>query len=177
MAFKTNTVPHIGEILFVDPGVPDLVTILGSLRPGVEAIVLDRARPASRQIGTALADRDVDTVHVIAHGAPGRVSFAAGTWSAETIDDEAADFAAIGAALGVGGELRLWSCDTGADTAGALFVERLAQATGVDIATAPGRVGAAALGGGWNLTSHPHLAPSQPPLTAAGGEPVSDVLD
>jgi hypothetical protein len=33
---------------------------------------------------------------------PGRVSFAAGDWSAETIEDVAEDLAAIGPALGGG---------------------------------------------------------------------------
>ncbi len=67
------------EVLFVDPGVPDIATIFGNLRPGVEAIVLDKSQPAARQMAAALAGRrDLDAVHVIAHGAPGRVSFAAG---------------------------------------------------------------------------------------------------
>jgi hypothetical protein len=42
------------EFLFVDPNVADLDTILGNLRPGVAAIVLDPGRPAARQIATAL---------------------------------------------------------------------------------------------------------------------------
>ena len=70
------------EILFVDPAVSDIATILGGLRPEVEAIVLDSSRPAARQISAALRERrGLDAVHVIAHGAPGRVSFAAGEWS------------------------------------------------------------------------------------------------
>ena len=67
------------EILFVDPSVSALGTILGNLRPGVEAIVLDSARPAARQIASALdGRRGLRSVHIMAHGAPGRVSFAAG---------------------------------------------------------------------------------------------------
>ena len=106
---------HNREILFLDPAVADRETILGNLRPEVEAIVLDTARPAARQIAAALdGRRGLDAVHVIAHGAPGRVSFAAGDWSAETLADEAEDLAAIGLALAADGDLRLWSCDTAA---------------------------------------------------------------
>src|ERR1700730_8274644 len=74
------------EVLFIDPAVSDRGTILGNLRPGVEAILLDRTRPAAHQIAAALAGREgLGAVHIIAHGAPGRVSFAAGDWSAETL--------------------------------------------------------------------------------------------
>ena len=74
------------EILFVDPSVSDIATILSGLRPEVEAIVLDSSRPAARQIAEALRGRrGLDAVHVIAHGAPGRVRFAAGEWSATTL--------------------------------------------------------------------------------------------
>jgi hypothetical protein len=38
------------EILFVDPDVPDLMTILLGLRPEVEAILLDAKTPAVRQM-------------------------------------------------------------------------------------------------------------------------------
>ena len=96
------------EVLFIDPAVSDRGTILDNLRPEVEAIVLDRTRPAARQIAAALEDRQaLGAVHVIAHGAPGRVSFAAGDWSAATFEDEAEDFAQIGRALAASGDLRL----------------------------------------------------------------------
>ena len=152
------------EILFLDPRVADIETLLGHLRPEVEAILLDPVRPAARQIAAAVAGRrGLDAVHVIAHGAPGRVSFAAGDWSAATLEEEAEDLAAIGQALGAGRNVNLWSCQTAAGPAGAAFIAGLARASGADIAAATGRVGAAALGGGWELA-----AAAQPPLTAAG---------
>ena len=79
--------------------------------PGVEATVLDAVWPAARHTVLALDGRsDLDAVHIIAHGAPGRVSFAAREWSTRTLNDAAEDFAAIGRALCAGGELRLrWS--------------------------------------------------------------------
>jgi Domain of unknown function (DUF4347) len=121
---------RVSEMLFVDASVDDLETILGNLRPGVEAVVLDRAAPPARQIAVALHGvRGLDAVHVIAHGAPGRVSFAAGHWSVETVENEPDDFAAIGRAIAVHGDLRLWSCRTGAGVPGGRFAARLARAT------------------------------------------------
>jgi hypothetical protein len=151
------------EILFVDPGVADIATLLGHLRPEVEAILLDPARPAARQIAAAVAGRHgLDAVHVIAHGAPGRVSFAAGDWSAATLEEEAADLAAIGQALGAGRNVYLWSCQTAAGPAGAAFIAGLARASGADIAAATGRVGAAAFGGGWELIAASPPRPGPP---------------
>src|SRR5579864_7774984 len=94
------------EILFVDPSVSHLDTILGGLRPDVDAIVLDGAVPVARQIAGALDGCcGLTAVHLMAHGAPGRVSFAAGEWSIATIENEGEDVAAIGRALASDGEL------------------------------------------------------------------------
>jgi collagen type VII alpha len=73
---------RMSEILFVDPSVSNLDMILENLRPEVEAIVLDANESAARQMAAALHGRQgLDAIHVIAHGAPGRVSFSAGDWS------------------------------------------------------------------------------------------------
>jgi hypothetical protein len=43
------------EILFLDPGVSDIETLLAHQRSEVEAILLDPVRPAARQIAAAVA--------------------------------------------------------------------------------------------------------------------------
>ena len=165
------------ELLFVDPGVFDLDTILGNLRPEVEAIVLDAGSPVARQMAAVLEHRHgLDAVHVIAHGAPGKVIFSSGEWSAVTVADDAADLATVGQALAADGELRLWSCDAGVGALGERFVECVAQASGADVVAASGRIGAAALGGRWELTARACGGAAQPPLTAAGVAGYAGVL-
>ena len=157
------------ELLFVDPSVSDLGTILRNLRPEVEAIVLDAKRPAARQIAKALEGRDgLDAVHIIAHGAPGRVSFAAGEWSAQTLRDDELDLAAIGQALGAGGEMLVWSCNAGAGAAGMNFIDALSRAAGTPVAAANSLVGSPALGGDWKLNVRMEDAEARPPLTLGG---------
>ena len=159
------------EILFLDPGVSDIETLLGHLRPEVEPILLDPVRPAARQIAAAVAgERDLDAVHVIAHGAPGRVSFTAGDWSAATLEEAAEDLAAIGQASAPAAISPMELPDCRRSRGCGLFAG-LARASGADIAAATGLVGAAALGGGWELT-----AAAQPPLTAAGVAAYAGVL-
>ncbi len=118
--------------------------------------------------------RGLDAFHVIAHGAPGRVSFAAGDWSAETLKDEAADFAAIGAALAPSGDLRLWSCLAGAGKAAEALLEGLAWATCAHISAATSLVGAAALGGGWELAARSRATAARPSLTTVAQPPLTD---
>ena len=157
------------EILFVDPAVSDIATILGGLRPEVEAIVLDSSRPAARQISAALRDRrGLDAVHVIAHGAPGGVRFAAGEWSADNGGRGRRRFGCDRLGAGRGRQSRLWSCRTGAGDEGADFVALLARAAGAHVGAATHKVGAAALGGAWTLALGAYVAAARPPLTEAG---------
>jgi hypothetical protein len=140
------------EFLFVDPFVPDLKTLLENLRPESQAVVLDERRPAAKQMAEVLEGvGGLDAIHIVAHGAPGRLCFTAGEWSAETLGRDARAFSTIGRVLAQDGDLRLWSCDTGRGAAGEAFVEALEDATGVYVGAASALVGAAALGGQWEL--------------------------
>jgi collagen type VII alpha len=159
---------YVSEFLFVDPSVDDIETILSGLRSGVEAKVLDARTPAARQIALALDGiHDLEAVHVITHGSPGRVNFSAGEWSMATLKDQAEDLAAIGRALAAGGQLRLWSCDSAAGADGAVFIDAFARAAGADVAAATGRIGAAVRGGSWGLTAFAYRPFAKPPLTPA----------
>jgi len=167
---------RLSEILFVDPFVSDLDIILRNLRVEVEAIVLDASHRPARQMAAAIEGRyGLEAVHIIAHGAPGRVRFAAGEWSADTLEEDVQDFAAIGVALSKGGDLRLWSCCTGAGSVGTAFVDSLAQATGAKIAAASGLIGAADRGGTWELNARANIT-AHPPLTEKGVAGYASVL-
>jgi collagen type VII alpha len=149
------------EVLFIDPAVSDIEIIVAGLRPDVDAVLLESGRAA---------------VHVIAHGAPGQVHFSAGHWSAATLAHDSGDLAAIGHALSADGELRLWCCASAQGDAGEAFLEALSNAAGVDVCGATGRVGAAVLGGAWELSARASRPSPQPPLTAAGVEIYAGVL-
>ena len=119
------------EVLFIDPAVSDIETILAELRPGVDAMVLESGRPAAQQMAKALACRsDLAAVHVIAHGAPGQVHFSGGQWSAATLARSSGYLAEIGHALSADGELRLWCCDTALGHVGETFLQALSDADG-----------------------------------------------
>src|SRR5438552_4107693 len=104
------------EVLFIDPGVGDIDTLVNHLRTEVEPSLVDRVRPAARQMAEVLAEeRELAAIHILAHGTSGQVWFTPGGWSVETLQVDIEHLAAIGRALASGGDLRLWSCETGAD--------------------------------------------------------------
>ena len=162
-----NSACVVSEILFVDCSVPDLVTIRANLRREVQAIVLDNGTSAARQIASAIDGHEgLAAVHIMAHGAPGQVIFAAGDWSKETINHE--DFSAIGKALRHDGRLLLWSCHVGEGPRGRNFVDALSRATGAAVAAASDRIGSPSRGGNWQLKVRKFPDEPAAPLTAAG---------
>src|SRR5207244_6642868 len=87
------------EVVFLDRGIPHLEQLLAGLREGVEAIVLRPGASAPAQMAAALAGRrELQAIHVVAHGGPGEVRFGAGALSLETLGDHAKNLARIGAA-------------------------------------------------------------------------------
>ncbi|MBB5534796.1 DUF4082 domain-containing protein [Rhizobium giardinii] len=158
---------HTREIAFIDPAVTDFETLVAGLRPDVEPVVLSRDEPALAQMARMLEGRaNLDAIHVIAHGRPGELSFAAGAVSYETIKDDAAELPAFGAALGTEKALLVWACETGAEERGAAFVDTLAARAGVRILAASGIVGSERCGGTWSLDRG--VGAGRPPLSAEG---------
>ena len=165
------------EIAFIDGGISDLGTMLAGLRDDVEAIVLERSKPATAQIVGVLKERGgIEAIHIVAHGRPGEVCLDTGALSIGTLDEHSADLKAIGSALGASGEILLWSCETGQGGRGAAFVAGLERMTGAHVATASGLIGSSARGGTWELTAHGSVPATQPPLTAAGMAGYAGVL-
>ena len=157
------------EIAFIDRNVTDLTTLLAVLRSDVEPILLSADAPAPQQIAEAVKHRTgLTAIHVIAHGAPGQVSCGARALTPETLEEDGEDLAAIGRVLGSDGSLLLWSCNTAAGERGAAFVDALACAMGVEVSATTGLVGAAALGGRWELDARAGASEARAPLTADG---------
>ena len=157
------------EIAFIDRNVTDLAALLAVLRSDVEPILLSADAPAPQQIAEAVKHRtDLTAIHLIAHGAPGQVNCGTRALAPETLEEDSEDLAAIGRVLGSKGSLLLWSCNTAAGERGEMFVDALARATGVEVSATTGLVGAAALGGRWELDARAGASEARAPLTADG---------
>jgi Domain of unknown function (DUF4347) len=166
MKNSNRCAPGGPEIVFIDPNVSNLDQLLKGLRSDVEAIVLDPSRSAPAQISDRMQGRaGLKYIHVISHGRPGEVSFAAGALSLDTLDAHAADLAGVGHALAAGGGLMLWTCQTALGEQGSSFVQALSRVAGAAVAASSGYVGSAERGGRWELDSAFEVLP---PLDAQG---------
>ncbi|MCI4662523.1 MAG: DUF4347 domain-containing protein, partial [Neomegalonema sp.] len=141
------------EIVFVDPSVPDLETLLADLDENAQVIYLDPDRDGVEQIAEHLENRvEIDAVHIVSHGDPGRLQLGSATLDLASIQgDHADELSTIGAALSEGGDILIYGCDFGGDESGQLAVDALAEATGADIAASSDTTGHESLGGDWEL--------------------------
>jgi VCBS repeat-containing protein len=164
------------QLVLIDPLVPDLPILMNAAAtdfsgaPGgrARAVVLDGRRDALQQIAEALEKAGpVAVLHVMSHGAPGELCFAAGSVSAEHLIDQKPVLDRIAAALAPDAEVLIWSCHVGSGIKGARFISLLAEATGANVMAATHAVGHADRGGTWQLDVATGVLPARPPLPFA----------
>jgi trimeric autotransporter adhesin len=130
-------------LVVFDSRLDDLATLYGALVPGAIGRTIDSSEDAILTITRLLSDSGAKNLAIVAHGEPGVVYLGAGSidlgvlaarsallqeWCVDSID--------------------LYACEVGVDGE---FVARLGELTGAKVAAATGKVGAAALGGSWEL--------------------------
>jgi hypothetical protein len=142
------------EVVFIDKTLPDYESLLAGINnPDARVVVLDASRDAIDQMADYLDGmRDVDAVHIISHGSAGNLILTGYTYSVETLSREySMDLARIGRAMSADGDILLYGCDIGKGSAGELFMAKVAEMTGADIAASLDKTGATSLGGNWIL--------------------------
>jgi uncharacterized repeat protein (TIGR02059 family) len=146
------TGPQRHEVVFISDDVDDAQTLLGGLRPGVEAVVLDSTRDGLAQIADHLAGRSgIASLHIVSHGLSGNVELGNLWLNSGNLSAHADTLARIGSALAADADLLLYGCNVGAGEAGVAFLAQLAQATGADVAASNDPTGSARFGGDWEL--------------------------
>ena len=157
------------EIAFVDPNVAHREILAKAWRDNVEAIVLDPTRSADEQICAVLEScSDVKAIHILAHGCPGEIGFAAGPLSTAALDRWSPALDKMKASLGADGQVLLWSCNAGAGESGNALVEALSEKISASVFASSGFVGASDQGGSWNLDFGADVRPVAPPITSSG---------
>jgi hypothetical protein len=124
------------EIAFVDSRIVGQEP-LTMQRDGMMVVVLDAQSDGLEQISRILAHYDnVRAVHILAHGEEGRMFLGNTALDANAIEQgKVADW---GKALTEDGDLLLYGCDVAAGELGIEFMQRLAGATGADVAASDG---------------------------------------
>jgi len=149
-----ETQPVSREIAVIDTGIADWQTLRDGLKPGIELVLIDASRDGLTQLLEALdGQTGIDAIHVLNHGADGKIRLGGLTLDTATASQRAADLAKLGESLSAEGDLLLYGCDVSSTDAGKAFIAELARATGADVAASEDLTGAASKGGDWTLES------------------------
>lgn len=146
------------EVLVVDPAVGQSQVLLNGLRDGIDVVYLAPTGHALGQIAEALAGRPgVSTLHILGHGEAGALLLAGERLDADELVRRPAALASMAAALAPDATVVLYGCAVMAGATGRSFVDRLEAELGVAVVASAKPVGAAALGGTWDLPGLPTL--------------------
>lgn len=146
------------SVIFIDASLPDLATLRAGLPQDAAVHLLDPAQDLLAQVAAALeAQHDLATLHLITHGAPGELHLGERRLTSADFSGNRDELHAIAAALREDGEFLLYGCEVAAGAEGRRFVDALADITGLKVAAATHKVGAAELGGDWSLDVMPAM--------------------
>ncbi|WP_197454166.1 DUF4347 domain-containing protein [Stieleria varia] len=146
-------------VVFVDPSAGDLLSVATPVAKGATLVMLDGERDGVSQIREQLAllsrgESTIQQVHLVTHGASGRLQLGASELSLDTLDRSAADLAGWADSLASDADILLYGCDVAGDADGREFVRRIATLTGADVAASDDRTANAAQQGDWQLEYH-----------------------
>ena len=138
------------SVVFVDTSVAGYQTILDTLDPDTEIVLIDPNVDGIEFMAAWLSARtNIEAIHIISHGGAGNLTLGNGALNSASINGQYADeLAVIGAALSASGDILIYGCDFGVDVDA---VNALALATGADIAASSDDTGSASAGGDWDL--------------------------
>ena len=115
------------EILLADASVEQLNVLLTGLRSDVDVQLITPHDDAVGLMAQALATQHLDTLHVLGHGAPGEVILGGQKIDATAMPQLAQQLSQSQPSHNPDLQICLWSCQTGADQAGEIFMNSLAN--------------------------------------------------
>ncbi len=142
----TTAVPAVAdhEIVFIDSTLWGAETLAAAARPGVDVVMLDPTRDGVQQITEALAGRtDIEAIHIVSHGAPGKLWLGSRELSAANADSYADQLSAWRTSLATGADILIYGCRAGAGAEGQQLAEELSRFTGADVGASNDATGGA----------------------------------
>ncbi|WP_293129017.1 SdrD B-like domain-containing protein [Microcoleus sp. bin38.metabat.b11b12b14.051] len=144
------------QIVFVDSAVEDWQSLAAGVKPGIEVILVDRARDGIEQIAEALQSRKgIESVHIISHGEPGSLQLGKTSLNSDNLetyrDCLKRWFSSSVNSIQNRWEILLYGCNVAAGEKGEAFVQKLSKLTKANIAASADITGSAQKGGNWLL--------------------------
>ncbi|MFN6462359.1 MAG: DUF4347 domain-containing protein [Nostoc sp. DedVER02] len=169
------------RLVFIDSQVENYQTLIAGILPNTSVVVIDNDRDGIEQIDQVLAShRGINSLHIVSHGAPGRVYLGNSQLSNETLNRYTAQLMGWASALSADAQILLYGCEVAQTQQGMAFVRHLSKLTGAVVVASNNLTGSDALGGDWKLEVNtgvivPFLA-FQPEVMAAYTSVLSIVL-
>ncbi|WP_375474605.1 DUF4347 domain-containing protein [uncultured Nostoc sp.] len=140
------------HLVFIDPQVENYQSLVAGVLPNTSVVVLDPDQNGIEQISQVLAThREINSLHIVSHGAPGQVYLGNSQLSYETLNHYARQLMDWANVLSADAQLLLYGCEVGKTEQGKAFVQRLSELTGAVVAASNDLTGSTALGGDWEL--------------------------
>ena len=151
---------HTLELVFIDSRVQDVDALIADLQATdelddnrtLEIIALDSQQDGIAAItSTLLQYNGVDGIHIVSHGADGRVQLGSATLSLETLDTYRSAISGWSHSLSDQADLLFYGCDLAATDEGQALMNQIATECGCDVAASEDLTGHESLGGDWDL--------------------------
>ncbi len=159
------------SLLLVDSAVESVQQLLQNTHKHIQVAVIEHTKNGVETLLQWIQQfPDLQQVHILAHGAPGRLFLGNTQLSQDTLQSYSEALRHIRQRRSKAQsplDLLLYSCNVAAGEAGAAFVESLHRLTGANVAASSVPVGNAALGGTWQLDTQTSAFPITLPFAAA----------
>ncbi len=145
------------EVVFVNDNVADYEQLIAEMNGEngervLEVVVLESDRDGIEQVSAVLSDRsNLSAVHVITHGADGRISLGNDWLTSTTLQQNSDAVAGWGKALSETGDMLFYGCNIAADSNGQTLLDNIASITGADVSASVDPTGDLEKGGDWEL--------------------------
>ncbi|BAY76081.1 FG-GAP repeat-containing protein [Nostoc linckia NIES-25] len=140
------------QLVFIDSQLEDYQNLVAGVLPNMTVVVLDPDGDGIEQISQVLAlHRQVNSLHIVSHGAPGRLYLGNSQLSHETLDRYTSQLIGWANALTANAQLLIYGCEVAQTPQGMAFVRRLSELTGAVVAASDRLIGSRTLGGNWEL--------------------------
>ena len=142
----------IESIVFIDPAVDDLDSLISNFDPASEIVLLRSDQSGIAQISEHLSrQQNLKSIHLIGHGDRGQIRLGDQVLDRATLREHENQVSAWKRSLSSEADILIYGCRTGAGLAGTQFIQTLGELTGADIAASDDLTGSALHGGDWEL--------------------------
>ncbi|NES05067.1 MAG: DUF4347 domain-containing protein [Okeania sp. SIO2F4] len=140
------------KLLFIDSKVENYDRLISQVDSQTKVVILQANQNGIDQISKSLSECcDVDTVHIISHGAKGTLYLGNSILKNDNIHLYVESIRQWGKCLSADGEILIYGCEVASGKEGREFVRQLHQLTGANIAASETLTGNVSKGGNWNL--------------------------